>query len=86
MHIQDPLFGMYELASQTKEKSWVGIHFVHWELIASLLFANCQNLMRVTGCWRAGIIRVYCEGEVKLIINMNFMVTFQAVPFTLDPQ
>ncbi len=34
----------------------VGLDFVHRELIGSLLFVNCCNLIWVTGCWRVWII------------------------------
>lgn len=87
MHIQDPLLGcMNRLHKHQRKKSGVGLDFVHWEFIMFLLFASCRNLIWVTGCWRAGIVpsspqctrhqrSVHCKGEVKLIVNIHFMVT-----------
>lgn len=46
-----------ELASQKREnKCWMGLEFVHWEFMGSLLFANCCDC--VTGCWRSCLITV----------------------------
>lgn len=55
-HIQDPLLWCMNRLHKQRIKSRVGLNFVHWELIASLLFASCRNLFWVTCCWRAGII------------------------------